>query len=258
MRTYKGYAIDLDGTVYFGKNRIKTAEKFVQELNERKIPYVFLTNNATRTPEEVVEHLKNYEIETTVNHVYTSGQATVDYLLEHYKGQTLMLVGSPALKKLLIEANIQLVEENPDIVLQSFSYDVDYRQLMEATLAIRQGAKFVVTNPDSNLPNERGLIPGSGATTAFLKTATGVEPEIIGKPYAPIMEGALQHMGLSADEVLMIGDNYNTDIRAGLENGVDTLMVLTGFSTRESIEGLEQPTYILNDLSEWDLDANED
>lgn len=255
MRKYKGYAIDLDGTVYFGKNRIKTAETFVQQLNERKIPYVFLTNNATRTPEEVVQHLTHYAIETTVDHVYTSGQATVEYLLAHYPGEKVYLVGSPALLKLLERAGIELVDKDPDIVLQSYSAELNYKQLMEATLAIRNGAKFVVTNPDSNLPNERGLIPGSGATTAFLERATGIKPEIIGKPYAPIMEGALRHMGLSRKDVLMVGDNYETDIQAGLRNGIDTLMVLTGFSTRESIEGLEPPTYIVNDLSEWDLDG---
>ncbi|MGO1642981.1 MAG: HAD hydrolase-like protein, partial [Lactobacillus amylovorus] len=137
--------------------------------------------------------------------------------------------------------------------VQSYCKTLIYEDLAKATLAIHDGADFIVTNEDSNLPSERGMVPGSGATTAYLKAATGKEPIIIGKPHHIIMDGALEKIGLLKEEVALIGDNYTTDILAGINYGMDTIMVLTGFSSRESIVGKEQPTYIINDLSEWTL-----
>ncbi|WP_025730302.1 TIGR01457 family HAD-type hydrolase [Atopobacter phocae] len=250
-KEYKGFLIDLDGTVYLGKNRIPTAERFIQQLNDLKIPYIFLTNNASRRPEEVVAHLKNYNIDTTEAHVYTSGMATIDYLKKHHPKARIFPLSGEAVRSQLIEAGFELDYENPDVVVQSYKTDLTYEELAQATLAIRKGATFISTNPDTNLPSERGLMPGSGATMAFLMASTQQEPIIMGKPHAVIMEGALEQLQLQKEDVALIGDNYTTDIKAGIDFGMDTIMVLTGFSTRESIAGLTQPTYIIDDLSHW-------
>jgi len=241
--------------VYKGAERIPTAEVFVKELQDKNIPFLFVTNNATKTAAEVRENLlRNFQIDVTEDHIYTSAMAALDYLKELNIGQKVMVVGEASLKQEVQAAGFEMVEENPDFVLQALDRDVTYPQLEAACLAIQNGAKFVATNPDTNLPTERGFIPGAGALTAFLKACTQKEPLVIGKPYPTIMAGAIKRMQLEKKDVVMVGDNYNTDILAGVHYGVDTLMVLTGFSQLADIEGKpEQPTYIVNDLSEWEV-----
>ena len=255
IKKYKGYLIDLDGTVYKGAERIPTAEIFVKELQDKNIPFLFVTNNATKTAAEVKENLlKNFQIDVTEDHIYTSAMAALDHLSEWNIGKKVLVIGEASLKQEVQSAGFEMVDEHPDFVLQALDRGVTYQQLEAACLAIQQGAKFVATNPDTNLPTERGFIPGAGALTAFLQACTQKEPLIIGKPYPTIMAGAIKRMKLEKDEVIMVGDNYNTDILAGVHYGVDTLMVLTGFSQRVDIEGKdEQPTYIVNDLSEWEV-----
>lgn len=125
-----------------------------------------------------------------------------------------------------------------------------------ATLAIQKGAHFVGTNPDLNIPTERGLMPGAGSIITLIEVATRVKPVYIGKPNAIIMEKAVEHLGLPREEVIMVGDNYLTDIRAGIDNGIPTLLVTTGFTKPEEVPGLPiQPDYVLSSLAEWDFDA---
>lgn len=254
-KTYKGYLIDLDGTVYNGTLPIPTARKFVEELQEKDIPFLFLTNNATKEPEDVVTFLKEIcNIHSDKEHVYTSGMAAIDYVKQNHSRARTLIVGEAALIKQAKEASLVLTEEDVEVVIQALDRDTTYEKLMTASIAIRNGAEFVVTNTDSNLPTEFGFVPGSGALTAFLKASTQKEPTIIGKPHSPIMEGALQMMGLEKDEVAMIGDNYHTDILAGIHYGIDTILTLTGFTQRIDLEKKEEkPTHIIEDLSEWML-----
>lgn len=212
-----------------------------------------MTNNATKSPEDVVEHLKSVsDISTTPEHVYTSGMAAVDYVSKHYPGARALVVGEPVLQQQVESAGLQLVDENVEVVIQGLDRFVSYNKLALASAAIRNGAAFIVTNPDVNLPTEKGMMPGAGSLTAFLKTSTQMEPVIIGKPYAYIMDGALAKMGLEKEDVAMVGDNYNTDILAGIHFGIDTILALTGVTRKEELDGLSnKPTYTLNDLSEW-------
>lgn len=257
MLTYKGYLIDLDGTVYFGKNRIPTAEAFIKQLVERQLPFLFVTNNATRSAEEVADVLRHqYELPVTQEHVYTSVMAIIDYLKEHYPHKRVYVVGEPSLHRQIEAAGFVLDQtEHAEVVVQALNRHTTYEELAEAVLAIRNGAAFLVTNTDSNIPTERGMMPSSGALTAFIQYATQVEPIVMGKPYAPILEGALKQLGLAKEEVLMIGDNYATDIQVGINAGMDTLLVLTGFTTLEDLAHvLVQPTHVRANLSEWSLD----
>ena len=133
---------------------------------------------------------------------------------------------------------------------------VTYEKFVTATLAIQKGATFIGTNPDKNIPTERGLLPGAGALVSFVATATQVEPIFIGKPEAVIMEAAVAKIGLKKDEVLMVGDNYLTDIRAGIDNGLDTLLVLTGFTPKAEVPELPvAPTFVLDSLDEWRFES---
>ncbi|WP_314181821.1 TIGR01457 family HAD-type hydrolase [Abiotrophia defectiva] len=256
MKDYAGYLIDLDGTVYFGKNRIPTAEAFIKKLVAQDIPFLFITNNATRSAAQVAQALSTqYELPVTEKHVYTSAMAIIDYLHAHHEGQTVYVVGEAPLKEQVAAAGFTLVEdESAQVVVQALDRHTTYEALSIAVLAIRNGAAFLVTNTDSNIPTERGMMPSSGALTSFIQYASQVEPVVMGKPFNPILEGGLHTLGLTKDQVLMIGDNYETDIKVGINAGMDTLLVLTGFTQEEDLKSVPvQPTYVRPDLSTWEL-----
>lgn len=256
MKPYKAYLIDLDGTIYFGKNRIPSAEQFVHHLIEKQMPFLFMTNNATKTPEQVAEHLRtHYHLPVTAEHCYTSALALVDYLDAHHQGQSVHVVGESALHELVAQAGYMIDQTaNAQVVVQALDRETNYEKLAVAANAIRRGAAFLVTNQDRSIPTEAGIMPSSGALTAFLEYTTRISPIVMGKPHRPILDGCLQRLGLSVDEVLMIGDNYETDIRVGIDAGMDTLLVLTGVTSAEEATKLPiAPTYIVEDLSQWEL-----
>lgn len=253
IKQYKGYLIDLDGTMYAGTQAIPTAKEFIKELKSRDIPYLYVTNNATKTASDVVEHLKNViDLDETPDKVYTSGLAAVDFVKKKYPGARTFVVGEPALQMQVEEAGLHLTEEDIEVVIQGLDRFASYQKLSIASTAIRKGAAFVATNPDVNLPTEKGMTPGAGSLTAFLKTSTQKEPLIIGKPYGYIMDGALERIGLQKEDVVMVGDNYHTDILAGMNFGVDTLLTLTGVTKTVELEKItNKPTHTVSDLSEW-------
>lgn len=256
--TYKGYLIDLDGTIYRGSERIPAGEDFVRRLQEREIPHLFVTNNTTRTPEAVQQVLKELCcLDVPVAQIYTASLASVDYMNELGKEKTAYVIGEEGLKTAIWEAGYVEDTENPAYVVVGLDWQVTYDKLATATLAIQKGATFIGTNPDLNIPTERGLLPGAGALLSFLEAATRVKPIIIGKPQSIIMDKALERLGIDKSEAMVVGDNYLTDIRAGLDNGMDSLLVLTGFTSREDLVHLTpKPTYIIESLAEWSLDEN--
>lgn len=254
MKQYSGYLIDLDGTTYYGKRRIPTAELFIQELLARDIPFKFLTNNATRQIHQIQQMLEqDYDLPVKDSHIYTSIIAMVNYLQHHHPNAELFVIGEEPLKTELRQAGFTISQDrSADVVVQALNRQTNYEELAMATQAILNGATFLVTNTDQLIPTADGLYPSSGATTAFLKHATSIEPIVMGKPHAPIIEGALEQLGLPKDEVLMIGDNYQTDIQVGIQNGVDTLLVLTGVTQKEEVPHLPvPPTYVVDNLSQW-------
>ena len=259
-KLYKGYMIDLDGTIYRGKERIPAAKRFIERLQKFEIPFLFVTNNSTRTPEQIVENLsKNYDIHVKKENVYTSALATADYIadLDEHKRQV-YAVGQLGLQQALLDRGFRFNEQNPDYVVVGLDTDVTYHKLELATLAVRNGAKLIGTNPDSNLPSERGMIPSAGSIVACIEYATQQKATYVGKPENIIMEKALEKMNLPEDQVAMVGDNYRTDIMAGINFGMDTIIVYTGLSTREEVAREKvQPTHQIDSLDEWQVSDEE-
>ena len=257
--SYKGYMIDLDGTIYKGNERIPAAKNFVERLQAAKIPFLFLTNNTTRTPEMVCDFLASkHDIFVTPDKVYTPSLATASYIQQENGGdaskKSVYIVGELGLKKAILNTGIKLNEYDPDYVVVGLDYDLTYHKAELATLAIKRGGMFIGTNADTNLPNERGQVPGAGSVIAFIERAVQKKAFYIGKPERPIMDAALDKMGLNAKDVVMVGDNYNTDIMAGIHAGIDQLLVYTGISTPEQVAQRDvQPTHVVNSLSEWDV-----
>lgn len=254
MKKYAGYMIDLDGTIYRGKEKIPAAKRFIERLQEHDIPFLFVTNNSTQAPIKVVENLaNNFDIHVKEENVYTSSLATADYIADLNKDKrSVYVIGEVGLKQAILDKGFHFEETNPDYVVVGLDYDVTYHKFELATLAIKRGAKFIGTNADTNLPNERGLVPGAGSVIALVECSTQQKATYIGKPETIIMEKALERLGLPKDEVVMVGDNYMTDIKAGINFGIDTMLVYTGVSTRELVRKQEiAPTIELGSLDEW-------
>lgn len=251
--TYKGYLIDLDGTIYLGNQPIPAGKRFVERLQEKRLPFLFLTNNTTKTPEAVMSRLSSdFDIHVGVETIYTATLATVDYMNDRNKGNKVYIIGESGLKEGILSAGYEVDDVNPDYVVVGLDTNLTYEMLAVATLAIKKGAHFIGTNPDKNIPTDRGLMPGAGSLISLIETSTQTKAVIIGKPEAIIMSSGLKRLGLDKKDVAMVGDNYETDIQAGIKNGVDTVLVLTGFTRADQVATLPvTPTHVVNQLDDW-------
>ncbi|MCI1893774.1 MAG: TIGR01457 family HAD-type hydrolase [Lactobacillus sp.] len=257
--TYQGYMIDLDGTMYRGKERIPEAKAFVERLQAKHIPFLFLTNNTTKSPADVCRNLaENHDIHADPAQVYTPSLATASWIQQQNggdaRGKSVYVIGELGLKQALLDVGLRFNEYDPDYVVVGLDYDVTYHKFELATLAIQRGGMFIGTNADTNLPNERGHVPGAGSVIALVERSTQRKAFYIGKPESIIMTQALHKMGLTKEQVVMVGDNYNTDIKAGINAGIDTLLVYTGISTRADVaQQTIKPTHEVASLADWEV-----
>src|SRR5690625_4825902 len=250
---YEGYLIDLDGTMYRGNEPIEGAKEFITYLQKQSIPHLFITNNSTSTRDSVVDKLARFGIHTKVENILTSAIATANYIQANH-GKRIYMLGEEGLQDALQQRNLTITMEDSDYVVIGLDRELTYEKLAKACLLIRNGAKFISTNKDAAIPTEKGFIPGNGSITQLVEVSSGVKPIYIGKPEHIMMQQALQHLNLPKEKVLMVGDNYETDILFGIHANVDTLMVLTGFTSKEDLLYVGvQPTYVEDNLMNWFL-----
>ncbi len=249
---YAGYLIDLDGTMYRGNEPIDGAKEFIQHLQQTSTPHMYVTNNATSTQSAVIAKLKKFGIDAKEEQVLTSAIAAANYIKEKQAGNQVYMIGEVGLREALEKEGMIVTDEASDYVVVGLDRELTYEKLATACTLIRNGATFISTNKDAAIPTEAGFKPGNGSITQAVAVSTGVKPIYIGKPEAIMVEQALHYLQMSKEEVLMVGDNYDTDITFGIDAQIDTLMVLTGVSTREHLQGgVKQPTYIEENLSTW-------
>ncbi|WEV51509.1 TIGR01457 family HAD-type hydrolase [Lactobacillus sp. ESL0731] len=257
MKDYQLFLIDLDGTIYRGKDTIAAGVRFVHRLEQAGKDYLFLTNNTTRTPQMVVDKLAGHGIKTDIEHVYTPCMATVSYLRRQSPQLTPLkfyLIGEIGLwHEFLQQKDFELDPHHPDYVIVGMDRDLTYRKVQIAADAIRSGATFIGTNADVNLPSDEGLLPGNGSQCAMIAVSSGQEPLYIGKPSAIIVEMALAKMKCSKERAILVGDNYDTDIKAGFNSQVDQLLVTTGITQPSDIKDQRQPTYVVGSLDQFEL-----
>jgi 4-nitrophenyl phosphatase len=230
-----GFLIDLDGTIYKGRNRIEGADQFIRRIRELGIPFQFVTNNSSRTPESVAEHLIEMNIPAQSSEVYTAAQAAAAFMLEDCKGKKVFYIGETGLEKAIVEAGFIITNERPDYVVQGIDRTFNYEKLKQAVRLIQEGAVYILTNPDLLLPSDDGLNPGAGTISAAIIAGTGVQPIVIGKPSNIIMNYAIKRLGLPSRQIWVIGDNMMTDIGAGKASGCNTGLILTGVVTKHNI-----------------------
>ncbi|PLR92620.1 TIGR01457 family HAD-type hydrolase [Bacillus sp. T33-2] len=254
MKKYKGYLIDLDGTMYRGTEKIEQASDFVHKLIDKGIPYLFVTNNSSRTPAQVAEKLRGFDIPATEDQVFTTSQATANYIYERKTDASVYVIGEEGIRTALAEKGFKFTGEDAEFVVSGIDRGITYEKLAVGCLAVRNGATFISTNGDIAIPTERGLLPGNGSLTSVIAVSTQTQPIFIGKPESVIMEQALKVLGTDKEDTLMVGDYYDTDILAGINAGMDTLLVHTGVTTKELLAGYEQiPTYTVDTLDQWEV-----
>lgn len=252
MRKHKLYLIDLDGTIYMGNQPIEYSKEFVNYLEENKIDYLFITNNSTKTEIEVVEKLKNMGIKTSSAHIYTSALAAAEFA--HNKNyKKVYVIGEKGLREALQNKKIEIVnQDEAEAVIVGLDRTLTYDKLSEASFALQRGLPFIATNPDKLLPTEDGMKPSNGGQVKFLEYANSREAIVIGKPSSIIMELAIEKFGYNKEDIVMVGDNYDTDIMSGINIGIDTIHVNTGVSSKEEVESKEkQPTHSIENLKEF-------
>ncbi|MET0132378.1 MAG: HAD-IIA family hydrolase [Kibdelosporangium sp.] len=227
---YDALLLDLDGTVFRGGEAVPGAAEAVQAARETGIAVRFVTNNASRSPQDVADHLTELGVPAKPVEVSTSAQAAGTVLSEKLRpGAEVLVVGTNALADIVSAVGLRPVREFSSTVaavVQGISQDISWRDLAEATLAIRAGAFWVACNLDVTLPTERGELPGNGALVAALRAATGHEPTVAGKPARPLMDEAIT--SANASSPLVVGDRLDTDIAGAVTAEVDALLVLTG------------------------------
>ncbi|MGP7816321.1 TIGR01457 family HAD-type hydrolase [Niallia sp. 01092] len=256
MKKYKGYLIDLDGTMYRGTEVIQEAAEFVKRLIAENIPYLYVTNNSTKTSEQVARKLRDFQIPAKKEDVFTSAMAAAKYISSEKAQANVFMIGEDGLKNALKDQKLVLSDEvdKVDYVVVGMDQQINYEKLTLACLAVRQGASYIITNGDTALPTERGLLPGNGALSSVITVSTQTEPLVIGKPESIIVDQAISILGVAKEEVAMVGDNYHTDILAGIQANIDTILVHTGVTTKEHLVAIEQkPTFTVDSLSEWEL-----
>jgi 4-nitrophenyl phosphatase len=253
-----GFLIDLDGTLYNGHNPIPEAYEFINLLQQKKLPFLLLTNNSSRLPKEVAEHLHEVSgIKVAVNEIFTSALGAAVYIADQQKHASVYCIGEEGLQNALISAGLTITNNStstqPDFVVQGIDRQFTYEKLERAVQYIAEGAIFINTNPDHLLPSGDRPHPGAGSLAAAIEAASQVQPIIIGKPSSIIMNYAIERLGLPTADIWVVGDNIRTDIGGGKLVGCPTALVLTGLATVHNVQHQVDTFKIQPDLICTDL-----
>lgn len=244
--------IDMDGVLWHDNEPLPGLIEFFDLLRKRNILFVLATNNASKTAEQFQEKLASMGVTVSKEEVLTSAQATALYLKDIAPtGSKVFVIGEEGLKQPLREAGFEISTGQADYVVCGMDRGLSWEKLAQATLNIRAGAKFIGTNPDTTFPTERGVVHGNGAVLAALKTASEVEPIIIGKPEPIMYQQAMIRLGTNKENTIALGDRLETDILGAKRAGISSIMVLTGISKESDLDLVDyRPEWIFAGLPE--------
>jgi NagD protein len=232
----QAYLMDMDGVLVRGTELISGADEFIARLRERGLPFLILTNNSLYTPRDLQVRLQRLGLHVQPDELFTSALATAQFLHSQSPGGSAFVIGESGLTTALHDIGYVLTDLQPEYVVLGETMAYSYQRLAQAVRLVAGGARFIATNPDPVGPSEGGLIPATGAVAALIAEATGVRPYFIGKPNPLMMRAALRRLGAHSETTVMIGDRMETDIRAGTEAGMRTILVLTGVTRREQVD----------------------
>lgn len=251
LKDVQCFLFDMDGTIYLGDRLLPGALDFLRELDEKGMPYYFLTNNSSKSRSDYVKKLARLGLKTPAEKIFSSGEATAIYLKKRGGGKRIFLVGTPSLEKEFVGHGFQLVQDNPDYAVLGFDTTLTYEKLRKLCDFATEGIPYIATHPDITCPTETGFIPDIGAMMALVETSTGRKPDVIvGKPHSPIVEAIVEKTGYRVDQLAMVGDRLYTDIAMGA-TGITTILVLTGETKETNIASTkQQPDYVVKNIRE--------
>jgi NagD protein len=228
--------MDMDGVLVREEHAIPGADRFLARLRERGTPFLVLTNNSMYTRRDLAARLRASGLEVPEEAIWTSALATARFLESQRPQGTAFVIGEAGLTTALHDAGYTLTERDPDYVVLGETRTYSFERISRAIRLILAGARFIATNPDATGPTADGPLPATGSVAALISRASGVEPYFVGKPNPLMMRSALNAIDAHSETAAMIGDRMDTDVVSGLEAGMETILVLTGITTREDAE----------------------
>jgi len=252
LRDKKGFICDMDGVIYHGNQILPGVKEFVEWLYRENKQFLFLTNNSGKTPMELSQKLKNMGLDVDESHFYTSALATAKFLSKQSPNCKVYVIGEPGLYSALYNEGITISETDPDYVVVGEVFNYNYESVCKAVNLVRKGAKLIGTNSDVTGPTDNGnIIPACRALISPIEMATGKEAYFVGKPNPLMMRTGLNMLGVHSNEAVMIGDRMDTDIVVGIEGGLDTVLVLSGVTSKEDIDHYAyRPRLVLSGVGE--------
>ena len=249
IRNKENFICDMDGVIYHGNKLIPHVKEFIEWLENNNKNFLFLTNGSGRSPRELAQKLERMGLHVGQEHFYTSAQATAAFLQSQCPGGSAYVLGDPGLTYALYEAGFSMNDVNPDYVVFGGPKSINYEMIEKASRLVMNGAKLIGTNPDLVDPAEDGIIPACRALIAPIELTTGKRPYYVGKPNPLMMRHALKVLGCHRADAVLIGDRMDTDIIAGIETDIDTVLVLSGVTAVEDLDKFAyRPKYILPDV----------
>ncbi len=250
-RRRDSYLMDMDGVLVHEDRAIPGAREFLDRLNETGHPYMQLTNNSMYTRRDLAARLSRLGLNVAPTAIWTSALATAKFLSEQRPGGSAYVLGESGLTTALHEVGYTQTTIDPDYVVLGEMRTYSFERIAEAVALVDRGARFIATNPDPTGPAPQGPLPATGSMAALISTATGVQPYFVGKPNPLMMRSAMRAIGAHSESTVMIGDRMDTDVVAGLESGMETVLVLTGISTRETaLRFAYVPTQIVGSVAD--------
>ncbi len=251
LRSKDGFICDMDGVIYHGNQLLPGVREFIDWLHKNNKRFLFLTNSSERSPRELQQKLKRLGLDVAEEHFYTSALATAMFLDSQRPGCSAYVIGEPGLINALYNVGITMNEVNPDYVVLGETHSYAYEKIERAIQLVLGGARLIGTNPDLTGPIEGGIAPATRALISPIELATGRTAYFVGKPNPLMMRHALKILGTSRENTAIIGDRMDTDIIAGIESEIETVLVLSGVTAKESVDLYPyRPHYILNGVGD--------
>ncbi|GHO46593.1 TIGR01457 family HAD-type hydrolase [Ktedonospora formicarum] len=254
MEGIKNYLTDMDGVLVRGSTLVPGADAFIKRLRDQGIPFLVLTNNSQYTPRDLQMRLNYMGLHVSAESIFTSALATAQFLHSQRPGGRAYVIGESGLTTALHDIGYIITDQEPDYVVIGETTAYSFERITRASRFVAAGARFIATNPDVMGPGEGGTVPATGAVAALISAVTGVQPYFIGKPNPLMMRSALRTLNAHSEETVMVGDRMDTDMVAGIESGLHTILVLTGVTSREQIERFPyRPTWVRESVADIEI-----
>jgi len=245
------WLMDMDGVLVHEEQAIPGADAFLRLLRERGLPFLVLTNNSLFTRRDLSARLRRSGIEVPENRIWTSALATARFLADQRPGGSAFVIGEVGLTTALHNSGYTLTERDPDYVVVGETRTYSFTRITEAVRHVLAGARFIATNPDPSGPSSEGPLPATGSLAALVSSATGVSPYYVGKPNPLMMRTALNTISAHSETTAMVGDSMKTDIVAGLEAGLETILVLSGVTSLADVDRFpHRPSRIVDSIAD--------